>query len=181
MRSELQKKHKMENNPTQNNNNRSTENLTEDENEDDYLVKSIGAFGIWQAGVCIIASSMRYTAMTNMFSIVFLTPSTNFTCVKFDENEIVNVEDSVCYSNCAKYEYKYNNVFEDTLTTEFDLICERMWMEGFTQTILILGFLFGVSLFGWISDRYVLYLRINKQITTCFNFIRILKLNLKLS
>lgn len=133
----------------------SLQKLTEDENEDDYLIKSIGSFGIWQAGVCFIASFMRYTAMTNMFSIIFLTPSTDFSCIEFNGNETVNIEMSVCYNNCMNYEF-YNHVFEETLTSEFDLICENMWMEGFTQTVLIIGFLFGVSLFGWLSDRYVI-------------------------
>lgn len=126
---------------------------------DDYVVKSMGSIGRWQIIVCIVVASSRLIASWNMLAILFLTPTTEFKCIKFRDNynETTNVELSKCYENCEEYEY-YQDVFESTLISEFGLICERAWMASFTQTVMMLGLVCGISIFGWISDRYVNYL-----------------------
>ncbi|XP_047022623.1 organic cation/carnitine transporter 4-like [Helicoverpa zea] len=130
----------------------SSENLLDDF-EDDYVVKSIGAFGVWQATVCVIAALVRSAAIWNMLSIIFLTPATQFVCVKFEDNATVLAQNSTCYNNCVEYMY-YEEVLERTLISEFGLICDGAWKASFTQSMLMFGFLIGVSLFGWISDRF---------------------------
>lgn len=122
--------------------------------EDDYVVKSMGAAGKWQAIVCAIVASSRLIATWNMLAILFLTPTTEFKCIKFKDNVTVDVQNSTCYKNCEEYEY-YQDVFETTLISEFGLICEKAWLASFTQTVLMLGLMLGVSIFGWISDRLV--------------------------
>lgn len=165
-------------------------------NDEDYVVKSMGAFGKWQAFICTLAAITRIPVLLNMHSIIFLTPTTNFACVEFRqynksnnsnmlyefnakvdlENEaniehvtsnVKNdsyydniqfsipmpiVQNGTCYEDCVEYEF-YDHVLDETLVTEFNLICDDKWKAGFTQTILMFGLLVGVSLFGWISDR----------------------------
>ncbi|CAB3239596.1 unnamed protein product [Arctia plantaginis] len=123
--------------------------------EDDYVVKSIGSIGRWQIIVCIIVASSRLIASWNMLAILFLTPTTEFKCIKFKDNynETTDVQLSKCYENCEEYEY-YQDVFESTLISQFGLICDRAWMASFTQTAMMLGLVCGISLFGWISDRF---------------------------
>lgn len=130
----------------------SSDNLVDCDFENDYVVKSIGAFGVWQATVCAIAASVRAAAIWNMLSIIFLTPTTEFVCIKFEDNTTIKADNSTCYNNCVEYKY-YEDVFEKTLISEFGLICENDWMASFTQSMLMFGFLVGVSMFGWISDR----------------------------
>lgn len=130
----------------------SSENLIDSDFQDDYVVKCIGAFGVWQAIVCIVAAVIRSVAIWNMLSIIFLTPSTEFKCVKFNDSSVIDVENSTCYDNCAEYTF-FEDVLEKTLISEFGLICADSWKVGFTQSMLMFGFLVGVSLFGWISDR----------------------------
>lgn len=130
-----------------------TDLISEDvEDNEDYIEKCIGAFGVWQLGICMVASMTRYTAISNMLSIIFLTPKTNFICVHFRSNTTIEAKNSTCYKECVKYEYS-NDIFEETLISEFGLICDRAWLASFTQTILMLGFVFGVSIYGCISDR----------------------------
>uniref|UniRef100_A0A2A4J566 Major facilitator superfamily (MFS) profile domain-containing protein n=1 Tax=Heliothis virescens TaxID=7102 RepID=A0A2A4J566_HELVI len=131
----------------------SSEHLVYSDFEDDYVVKSIGAFGVWQATVCTIAALVRSAAIWNMLSIIFLTPATEFVCVKFEDNATVVAVNSTCYNNCVEYMY-YEEVLEKTLISEFGLICDEAWKTSFTQSMLMFGFLLGVSLFGWISDRF---------------------------
>ncbi|KAJ8733083.1 hypothetical protein PYW08_001381 [Mythimna loreyi] len=69
------------------------------------------------------------------------------------DNATITAENSTCYNNCAEYKY-FEDVFEKTLISEFGLICENSWKASFTQSMLMFGFLVGVSLFGWISDRF---------------------------
>lgn len=123
--------------------------------EEDYVAKCIGPFGQWQATVFIIAASTRFIAMWNVFAIVFLTPATEFSCVKFEGNATVEVQNSTCYESCIEYEF-YETVFEKTLISEFGLICENAWLTSFTQTVLMFGVLVGAALLGWVSDRYYL-------------------------
>ncbi|XP_028171107.1 solute carrier family 22 member 3-like [Ostrinia furnacalis] len=121
--------------------------------EEDYVSKTIGNFGSYQAIVCPIAGISRLIVMWNVMCIVFLTPTTNFTCVKFKDNQIRNVTNSTCYADCIEYAY-HSPVLEETLISSFGLICGNAWLASFTQTIAMLGLVIGVSVFGWISDRF---------------------------
>lgn len=128
--------------------------INDSEFKDDYIVKCIGAFGPWQAKICVIAALVRSTGIWNMLSIVFLTPITVFSCVKFEtDNVTFHVKNLTCYKNCVEYEFYEDLMFEKNLISEFNLVCGNAWKAGFTQTLIMLGSLIGVSLFGWISDR----------------------------
>ncbi|XP_075972072.1 solute carrier family 22 member 13-like isoform X2 [Anticarsia gemmatalis] len=133
---------------------RSTDNLLSSDSKDDYVVKSIGAFGPWQAKVCVIAAFVRSIGIWNMLSIVFLTPTTQFSCVKFENSATFDVKNSTCYDDCVEYEFHEDLMFEKNLISEFHLICNDGWKASLTQTVIMFGFLVGVSLFGWVSDRY---------------------------
>ncbi|XP_072940101.1 solute carrier family 22 member 3-like [Epargyreus clarus] len=120
--------------------------------EEDYLEKTIGAFGIWQAFISVTVVLGRAVSMWNMMSIVFLTPLTEFNCVEFSYNAPLEPKNSTCYENCLRYEY--SSVVEKNIIEEFKMICQDAWLASFIQFILMLGVLLGVSLFGWISDRF---------------------------
>lgn len=134
---------------------KSTKEIIDEEGRD-YIEECIGSFGRWQATVCLIAASTRLLAMWNIFSIIFLTPATDFSCTEFSETSLTiyinNDSSSVCHEDCAQYEY-FSNIFNKTLISDFDLVCEDAWLASFTQTVLMFGVLLGVFLFGWISDR----------------------------
>lgn len=136
-----------------------TNNENNDKYQDDYVTKCMGSFGYWQAIMCFISSSIRFMVVWNIISIIFITPSTHFLCIKFKnttdddlESLISDVNNSTCYTNCDEYSYR-NDVFEETLISQFGLVCENLWLKSFTQTILMFGLVIGVSTFGWISDR----------------------------
>lgn len=135
---------------------KSTKEIIDEDKGHDYIEECIGSFGRWQATICFIAASTRLLAMWNIFSIIFLTPATEFSCTEFTATSLKNYIDnnisSTCYEDCARYEY-VNNIFNKTLISEFDLICEDAWLASFTQMVLMFGVLLGVFLFGWISDR----------------------------
>lgn len=138
---------------------KSTKEIIDEDEGRDYLEECIGSFGRWQATICFIAVSTRLLALWNIFSIIFLTPATDFSCTEFTETSSkhyidndMNDSSSVCHEDCAQYEY-FSNVFNKTLISDFDLVCEDAWLASFTQTVLMFGVLLGVFIFGWISDR----------------------------
>ncbi|KRX58704.1 Organic cation transporter-like protein [Trichinella sp. T9] len=72
-----------------------------------------------------------------------LTASENFTC------ELSN-KSRKCYSG-----YVHDrSVFYSTLTTEFDLICDRVWMKDLLKSLWMAGVLAGCLILGTLSDRY---------------------------
>ncbi|XP_072939670.1 solute carrier family 22 member 3-like [Epargyreus clarus] len=120
--------------------------------EEDYLVKTIGAFGLWQAVCSIAVLFTRVVALWNMMAIAFLTPVTDFECVEFSNNVTLVVKSHTCYDTCLRY--NYSSTIGKTVIEEFGLICQDAWLASFTQSILMLGMLLGVAVFGWISDRF---------------------------
>ncbi|KAI8424659.1 hypothetical protein MSG28_003086 [Choristoneura fumiferana] len=120
---------------------------------EDYLVVCIGAFGAWQAKVCILVCVARFMVMWNWMFIIFLTYDSEFICTSFNATIPENVTESTCYDGCTKYEFA-EGLFTTSFVAEFELICERAWMANMVQSMMMFGFLFGVFLFGWISDRY---------------------------
>lgn len=119
--------------------------------EDDYVVKSMGAFGRWQAIVVTVVSSARLIAMWNILSMLFLMPATGFICKRINNASII-IEKSTCYDDCMEYEFD-KEIFEQNFLSEFNLICNRAWMASFTQLVLMFGVVAGIAAFGWISDR----------------------------
>ncbi|XP_028171108.1 solute carrier family 22 member 3-like [Ostrinia furnacalis] len=121
--------------------------------EDDYVTKTMGAFGNYQSLVCSISVIARMISSCNIMSIVFLTSKTEFVCTRFKDGIRRLVQNSTCYDDCVQY--KYNSlVFDETLISTFGLICDRAWLTSFTQTITMFGLAFGVAILGWCSDRF---------------------------
>ncbi|XP_062525995.1 organic cation transporter protein [Bombyx mori] len=133
-----------------------TVNISRDEKEiceDDYIVKSIGECGLFQISVCSIVTMTRFIGIWNCLSVLFLIPAQSFRCIHFKENGTIHPENFTCYSDCIEYEYS-QEIFEETVISKFNLICDRAWLANFTQTALMFGVLAGVSTFCWMSDRF---------------------------
>lgn len=115
------------------------------------LSKAIGDFGRWHAMllICVI-TPIRMTAVWNHMAIIFLAPKTVFWCAE-DRNFTEYIKNSTCYSDCLRYEF-YSD-FENTIISQWNLICDKAWLANFAQTICMFGVLLGSILFGFIADR----------------------------
>lgn len=120
--------------------------------KEDPFAKLIGEFGRWQIFVFATVSLVKLTSGWVQMAILFLTPNLNYRCINLlnTTEEILN---DTCYKDCIEYEYD-TSPFENTIISEWDLICERSWLSSFTQTMLQLGILIGSFIFGYMSDRY---------------------------
>lgn len=127
---------------------------------EDPITKIIGAIGKWQIWICCVVFLVKFPVAWHQMSIIFLAPPMNFTCLSNTENSS-DVFDNVCHANCSDYAYDHN-VFQETIISQWDLVCDRQWLKNLTQTIFMLGILVGNMMFGHLSDRSVYLLIIIK-------------------
>ncbi|CAH0596531.1 unnamed protein product [Chrysodeixis includens] len=120
--------------------------------KEDSLTKLIGDFGKWQLLVLGTVSLVKLNTAWVQMAILFLTPNLTFRCVDLP-NSTIEVQNSTCYGGCLKYEYD-TSPFDNTIVSEWDLVCERRWLASFTQMMLQAGILVGSVIFGFFSDRY---------------------------
>ncbi|CAL4061087.1 unnamed protein product, partial [Meganyctiphanes norvegica] len=147
----------------------------EETNNNEDMFAHIG-FGKWNIlyliGVCLSQAS----APAQYLSSVFVNMPTNFTCANISESTNTShldfyYENSCTVQNillseelitdnklgyisehCKTFEYD-TSVFKSTLTTEFDLVCDRKWLFSLYQIILVIGAIFGNLLTG-VSDTF---------------------------
>ncbi|KAG6451359.1 organic cation transporter protein [Manduca sexta] len=119
---------------------------------EDRFEELVGQFGKWQMLIIGTVSLVKLSSGWVQMAILFLTPKLTFWCSNFANTSRI-VENNTCYADCVKYEYDASP-FDNTIVSEWDLVCDRSWLASFTQMILQLGILIGSILFGFLSDRY---------------------------
>lgn len=132
----------------------SVENSEENDDtvtKEDKLSKAIGELGPWQLFLIVILSiPSKMSAGWNVLGIIFLAPKTQYTCLSRN-NSTEGILNFTCYSDCDQY--GYITEFEDSIITQFELICERAWLANLVQTIFMFGVLVGSMVFGFMADR----------------------------
>ncbi|XP_011555633.3 organic cation transporter protein isoform X1 [Plutella xylostella] len=113
----------------------------------DAMSRAIGSIGRWQVWVCFVVFLVKFPVAWHQMSIIFLAPPMNFTCEGNDEF------DNVCAANCTDYKFD-TSTFEETIVSEWSLVCSRHWLRNLTQTFFMLGILVGNMVFGHLSDRF---------------------------
>lgn len=124
---------------------------------DDPFDRLLGHFGTWQLMVVGSISLVKLSSGWVQMAILFLTPSVTFWCSNGPNNTDIDNNwtagaNNTCYKDCETYEYD-GTPMENTIVSEWDLICDRRWLASFTQMILQLGVLIGSIVFGFLSDR----------------------------
>lgn len=122
-------------------------------NKEDKLTNSIGQFGRWHITLLIVLMvPTKFSSIWTQLSIIFLAPKTTFYCVeRTNVTQDTGIVNSTCYTDCFKYEY--SSEFDNTIISEWNLICERKWLANFTQSVCMFGVFIGSIVFGYIADR----------------------------
>ncbi|XP_053604778.1 organic cation transporter protein-like [Plodia interpunctella] len=118
---------------------------------EDPLTRAIGAIGKWQIWICFVVFLVKFPVAWHQMSIIFLAPPMNFTCAAEQSNH--SIFDNVCHANCTDYKYD-RSIFQETIISQWDLVCDKEWLKNLTQTFFMLGILVGNMVFGHLSDRY---------------------------
>lgn len=109
---------------------------------------SVGVFKRWQLMVFLLVFLVNMPLALQELSIVFLAPTVAFNCTDPKYNP--------CDKNCPGHVFD-TSVFDRTIVSQWDLVCDSKWLAEFSQTILMLGILAGNVIFGYLSDRFVLF------------------------
>lgn len=115
-------------------------------NEEDPIEKCIGRFGKYQIGILALLTFSRFPTEIQMTNVVFLIPDVNFICLDDNANNASNV----CPCNNPLYDQE---TIETSVTSTWDLICERKYLSSLAQSILQAGILAGSIFYGYLSDR----------------------------
>lgn len=68
-------------------------------------------------------------------------------------NWYVDLEEVPVKIQCTEWEYDRSE-YQETLTTEWDLVCDSKYMKSTAQTLFFVGMLGGVALAGILSDKF---------------------------
>lgn len=121
-----------------------TSDLAIPDDNKDPIQKAIGSLGRWQIWMCGVIFLMKFPVAWHQMSIIFLAPKPEYTCA--------NATIDKCSSECTEYIYD-RSVFEETIMTEWDLVCEKGKLSNISQTIIMFGILVGSMLFGSLADK----------------------------
>ncbi|KYB29407.1 organic cation transporter protein [Tribolium castaneum] len=146
----------------------------EEKPEEDIIQSTIGNFGRWQFKISALMALLKFPIAWFQMSIVFLAPPTQFWCKSNESstNEWLKMSQQnhtlrheglnsgFCQSlanntlTTCQNGYEYNRtVFNSSIITEWNLVCENKRLVDVSQISLMFGVLLGNILFGVIADR----------------------------
>ncbi|XP_030027819.2 organic cation transporter protein-like [Manduca sexta] len=100
----------------------------------------IGNFGKYHYWLCFLIFMSKFGVAYHQMAIIFLAPPPHYQCPR---NE-----------TCCDDPIYDLSVFTKTIVTEWNLICENIWLKDLTQMLFQFGVLMGSFIFGVASDKY---------------------------
>ena len=126
-------------------------------------LEKINPFGKYQKLMIIYIGIASTISSMTIYSTIFTAASPAFTCRPFNQTNlsdlIIDDSEQVCniflnISLSSNYSCTFDNKFYgDTIVTEWNLICNRQFLVGLTQTFYMLGS-FGSIFSGYFGDKY---------------------------
>lgn len=113
---------------------------------EDAIEKVIGRFGRYQTWILFLLFVGRLPAEFELSNVVFLLPKTDYKCL--DDG----VQNATNYCPCQSPEFDTSTIVS-SVTSDFQLICNRKALSSLTQSMLQVGIAAGSLFYGHISDR----------------------------
>ncbi|GLV31844.1 uncharacterized protein CBL_07604 [Carabus blaptoides fortunei] len=111
----------------------------------DVIESSIGSFGRYHIFLTISIFLVKFSIAWHQLGIVILAPVTEFEC----SNKTLDK----CSPDCPSHLFN-KSIFEETIITQWDLVCERKELSNLAQLTFMFGVLLGNFIFGFLSDRF---------------------------
>lgn len=115
----------------------------------DPIISQIGDFRRYQFFFCMLVFLSKFGTGWHTLAHIFLAAPTEYKCVSG------NATDG-CADECEEAEFD-TSVFESTIVTEWNLVCNDFYLASLSQSFVMLGVMLGSMFFGMISDRYTIY------------------------
>ncbi|KAJ4445643.1 hypothetical protein ANN_12326 [Periplaneta americana] len=148
----------------------------------DAVQSSMGNFGRWQLWVCLWISVLKFPVAWHALGIVFLAPPVDSWCRRPDalhnltDEQWRNLSQQQGHASCSMADRNYTqldgqpeagvpsvachaweydrSVFQETIITQWDLVCDRKQLANVAQTVFMFGILVGNVVFGMVADRF---------------------------
>ncbi|XP_023954318.1 organic cation transporter-like protein isoform X2 [Bicyclus anynana] len=114
---------------------------------DDAIETIIGRFGRYQTWIWILIAIGRAPTDYQLSNVVFLLPNVEYVCM--DDN--AHNKTNHCPCENPIYDQTY---IENSVTTTWNLICDKSHYASLAQSMLQIGILGGSLFYGHLSDRY---------------------------
>ena len=129
----------------------------------DELIEKVGSFGRYQKGLLVIIGSVTAMNGLTQFMSVFNNAVPNQLCRYKEPNSSYLPNTCEIYKNISTSNLNgYDSPFEchydtthygRTIVTEYDLICDKLYLASLTQTLYMIGSM--TSFFtGFLSDKF---------------------------
>ena len=129
-----------------------TEKLRSDEQkplEFTVLYEYLPDISLYQVIIVILLGWSNILGGSVQFAqIIFQASPDNFTCV--DADVVPSVND--CNATCNQYNYSFY-LFDETVDSQFDLICENKSKSSVISSLSIFGLFFGAIGMGTVADK----------------------------
>lgn len=121
----------------------------------------MGRLGIWQLVITVALSIVDMPAAWHELAMPVIAPGQDFTCISpapMNPNDsmlkacYVKVNESLPEVKCEKFSYDVTD-FESTITSEWDLVCDRKLLRTLIQPLTQLGILSGNVISGIVADK----------------------------
>ncbi|XP_026279966.2 organic cation transporter protein-like [Frankliniella occidentalis] len=143
------------------------EALASSDNANDVVIQAAGPWGRWQARQAVLLALLKLPIAWFQLSTLFLAPKHPHWCGEatsgleapvieavpnVDECHSFNWDASVA-EPCNHWEYN-RTVFQETIVSEWDLVCGKSDLTSVAQMVLMFGVLVGNIIFGAAADRW---------------------------
>ncbi|CAL4125302.1 unnamed protein product, partial [Meganyctiphanes norvegica] len=131
----------------------------------DNLLTELGT-GPWNYLYFIMASYHFFVCPMHSYNAAFLAPNINYTCLPPDSADSsrlsftkdacgysVNSSDVLEEAKCTTWDYD-NSTFASTVTTEFDLVCDKTYFRAYYTMAFMAGNFMGNPIYGLLGDKF---------------------------
>lgn len=133
----------------------------------DEALGRLGDWGRWQVLYFLMLSmACMFPASWHMFAIVFIGGQPDYRCQAPTGvliNETIPAADNGSSAKCEVYvgnnktelctDWEYFGDVGHTIVSQWDLVCDREYLKDLSQTVLVIGVIFGAMVFTSLSDH----------------------------
>lgn len=141
------------------NDNDGNDNVQETEVDVDTFIEHAGNFGRYQILIMIMITISAFPTSYPVLLFYFIGHGPSWRCednthpVCYNDTSIHDPEDATrCRINRTQWTYDHAN--KSTIVTEFDLVCDRAWLDALSGSSAFIGWGLGILVTGYISDQY---------------------------
>ncbi|XP_014251431.1 organic cation transporter protein-like [Cimex lectularius] len=111
-------------------------------------LSAMGDVGPWQVKIFLLMALLKFPTAWTLLGLIFMGAPVPFTCTGSEEQCTDSHGDK-----CTHWTYN-RTVFKETITTEWNLVCDHKQLTNLSQMTFMIGIMIGTFTFSMASDRF---------------------------